>query len=178
MTILLVYPLPSSPALKALKDLAIKVKSPDRALRTIGASLLKVTRDRFESQTDPDGKAWAPHSKLTREIRGTGQPILRKSGRLFRQLNYRVDANCLRLGPNAPPYDAVHQFGATIRPKNAKMLAIPMPARRGVRKKAGFVFLKKSVIPPRPYIGFGPKDEAAVLRDIEAFLALPEFKGK
>ena len=34
------------------------------------------------------------------------------------------------------------------------------------------VLVKSVTIPPRPYIGFGPKDEAATLREIEAWLAL------
>lgn len=176
MTILRIVPSPNSAGLKALADLGRKARNPEGVLRNIGNALLRVTHQRFESQTGPDGTAWAPHSKLTQAIRGAGQPILRKRGNLMRSINYRVAARVLRLGPHAPPYDAVQQFGATIRPKKGKVLAIPMQAQRGGHNKVGFMFIKKAVIPPRPYIGFGPKDEAAVLREIEAWLKLEAMK--
>lgn len=172
MNILRIVPAPNSAGLKALAQLGRKARNPEGGLRNIGEALLKITRQRFESQSDPDGKAWAPHSKLTQAIRGAGKSILRKSGRLMRSINYNVSGRVLRLGPHAPPYDAVQQFGATIRPKKGKALAIPIPARRGGRNKAGFIFAKKVVVPPRPYIGFGPRDEAATLREIEAWLTL------
>lgn len=161
---------------RELSRLARKTENLPGALRNIGEALLKTTHERFRNESAPDGSKWAPHSPLTLLLRGGKGGILRKSGRLMRSINYRVGSHVLRLGPNAPPYDAVQQFGATIKPKTKKTLAIPMPARRGSRNGAGFMFIKKAVIPPRPYIGFGPKDEAATLREIKAWLALETAK--
>lgn len=173
MTILRITPGPDNArTLAALAELGRKAKNPAGGLKTVGEALLRVTQDRFKSETAPDGAKWARHSELTRLIRGGKGGILRLSGRLMKSIAYQVAGPVLRLGPNAPPYDAVQQFGATIRPKKGKFLAIPIPAGRGGRNSAGFARAKQVTIPPRPYIGFGAKDEKATLREIEAWLAI------
>ncbi|MEM0472607.1 MAG: phage virion morphogenesis protein [Sulfolobales archaeon] len=51
-------------------------------------------------------------------------------------------------------YAKTHQFGAIIQPKRAKSLIIPInPAGRywGKVKGAKFIFVKRVVIPPRPF---------------------------
>ena len=103
MTILRVILSPNSAGIKALAELGRKIENPEGVMRNIGEALLKVTRQRFDCQTDPQGKAWAPHSKLTQEIRGAGKPILRKTGNLFRYINFRVEWRLLRLGRTLRP---------------------------------------------------------------------------
>lgn len=164
---------------RALALLAHKVEHPQEALKNIGEALLKNTRDRFETQTGPDGLAWAPLAPLTVFLRGGAKgPILcRADKRLFRSTNYALSGRTVSVGANAPPYDRALQFGVTITPKKGNALAIPLPGSKIKSKAKGSapapqrkLLVKSVTIPARPYIGFGPKDEAAVLREIEAAL--------
>lgn len=157
-------------------ELADKAENVDGGLRNVGEALLQVTDDRFTSQTDPDGKAWTPLAALTQEIRGNDGPILTVSGRLRKSISYEVGGGSLRLGPNAQG-DAVQQFGATIVPTNASALRIPLPAGTGGRNEAGAVFSLKVVVPARPYIGFGTKDEDAAQEAIEEWLEVEGMDG-
>ncbi len=59
-------------------------------------------------------------------------------------------------------YAAAHQFGAIIRPKRAKALAIPT--------LSGVIFAKKAVIPKRPFLGIGREDEGALRRILASYL--------
>jgi phage gpG-like protein len=185
MTQIVIKPGPGAAAVeKALGELARKAANPAGALKNIGEALLKTTRDRFSSQTAPDGSAWPAWSPLTVLLGGgAGGGMLRRSGRLFSSTNDQVAAPILRVGANAPPYDRAQQYGAKIVAKG-KALAIPLPGGKGKKKAKGpapkyppAVLVKSVTIPPRPYIGFGPKDEAATLREIEAWLAI-EGKSK
>lgn len=153
--------------------LADRAENVEGGLRNVGEALLQVTDDRFASQTDPEGKAWTPLAALTKEIRGNDGPILTVSGRLRKSITYEVGGSTLRLGPNALG-DAVQQFGATIVPKKASVLRIPLPNGTGGRNAAGAAFSLKVVVPKRPYIGFGAKDEEAAQDAIEEWL---EVKG-
>jgi len=174
MTGLRIIPDPDSfaRAERELSRLAGQTSNLPGALKNIGEALLRTTRARFSSRTGPDGAAWPAHAPLTLLTGGRPGNMLRRSGRLYRSINYRVGGSTLTVGANAPPYDRVQQFGATIRPKKGKFLAVPVPAQRGGRNGPSFMFLKKVTIPARPYIGFGPKDEAATLREIHAWLAI------
>lgn len=137
---------------RIIDQLVLKAKDISGALSNIGESLLQTTYDRFTTQTDPAGNKWQSLSALTINLRGSAGPILNRTGRLKGSIVYQVDGNILKLGPNTVDA-AVHQFGATIVPRDKKALRIPA--------RNGNLFLKKSVIPARPYIGFGEKDEIA-----------------
>lgn len=174
MTTLRIIPDPDSfaHAERELSRLARQTENLPGALKNVGEALLKTTRERFRTKSGPDGKAWAPHAPLSLRLGAKPGNMLRRAGRLFRSINYNVGGSILRVGANAPPYDRAQQYGATIKPKKGKFLRVPIPAARGGRNAPGFMFLKKVTIPARPYIGFGPRDEAATLREIKAWLAL------
>jgi phage gpG-like protein len=57
-------------------------------------------------------------------------------------------------------YAAVHQFGATIRPRTARALAVP-----------GIGMLRKATIPARPYLGVSREDAGEIASLATAFLA-------
>lgn len=135
-----------------ISELMAKVENRSAALKHVGEALLQTTYGRFETGTDPQGRAWKPLSALTVKLRGSASPILWRSGRLRRSISYQVEGDRLALGPNMVDA-AAHQFGATIVPKEGKALRIP--------NGSDGIFVTKVTIPAREYIGFGPKDQAA-----------------
>ena len=82
-------------------------------------------------------------STVTACVWSTGQP-LRDTGRLQRSITSQVQGDAAVVGTNVR-YARTHQFGATILPKNAKFLAAPVGG-------GGIHFLKKAVIPSRPFM--------------------------
>jgi len=155
-----------------LKELASKASNVSGGLKIVGERLLREQNRRFDTQTDPDGQKWAPLTPLTRLTRGGASgPILRRSGQLKRSGAWQVAGHTLRIGVNTP-YAAAQHFGATIVPKKAKRLAIPIPAGAGGRNGLSFAFAKKVTIPARPIVGFGARDEKAAREAIADWLAV------
>lgn len=135
----------------------------------IGMALVEQTNRRFEAGTDVWGTAWAPLNPAYATIK-RGPGILRESRMLQRSITYQVHGNQVLVGSNRI-YAAVHQFGAVITPKNAPALAFRLGAqtkRGGVRR--AFAHAKSVRIPQRPYLGFGPKDQRAVMDVLEIFV--------
>ncbi len=85
----------------------------------------------------PDGEAWPPNLE--------GTPILYRSGdNLYGQIKSTASGLTGEWGC-AWPLSHVHQYGATIVPKNADYLAFSIGGKR--------VHAKKVTIPPRPFVG-------------------------
>mgnify|MGYP001766310905 CR=1 FL=1 len=148
-----------------LAELEGKLARPAAGLKLVGEALLREQNRRFQSQPDPDGRPWQALAPLTVESRGGAKgPILRRSGQLMRSGAYQVSGATLRIGLNTI-YAAVQQFGATITPKKARRLMIPMPGGR-------VVGAARVTIPARPIVGFGAKDEEAARGAIEDWLAV------
>jgi phage virion morphogenesis protein len=147
---------------RALQQLG---REPAGMMRAIGVALVETTQRRFETGTDPAGKAWAPWSRAYAAVT-TSRSILRgQSGNdgLTGSQTFKVEGRGVRVGSNKE-YAAVHQFGATIVPKNGKALRFMLGDR--------VVFAKKVTIPARPYLGFGPADRVATLEIVHAELRL------
>lgn len=131
-------------------------------LKAFGVALVEDTNQRFERGVDPTGAAWAGlHPAYAMIKRGPG--ILRESRMLQRSITSAVNGNSVIVGSNRV-YAAVHQFGATIRPKNGKRLAFRL-GRVGPRggKSSGMVFAKSVTIPARPYLGIGKSSREAIM---------------
>lgn len=162
---------------------------------SVGAGLKTLIDLGFKLSQDPWGQQWAPLkfralrrsddgkkiSRTGRQQAGAnrtgkaGQP-LRDTGRLQRSITYRAESDGLTVGTNiraksGASIAAVHQFGATIRPKKGKFLVFPGP-------NGALIFAKKSVIPRRAFL---PLDtggnlalpaswSAAIVSRIRAFL--------
>lgn len=167
---------------KRFGDLARKARNPSGVLKVVGEALLRVQNQRFQSQTDPTGKPWARLKPLTALLRGSRGPILRRSGNLMRSGAWQVSGTTLRIGLNTI-YAAVHQFGATIKPVRAKMLAIGIGSANIGRSRGGLilgkasnshpssvVMARKVTIPARPIVGFGPKDQEAASNAVADWL--------
>lgn len=158
---------------RRLGELARKARNPTGGLKIVGEALLREQNRRFETQTDPSGKAWAKLKPLTVLLRGSSRPILRRSGNLMRSGAWQVSGTTLRIGVNTI-YAAAQHFGATIKPKKGKMLAIGIGNANIGRSRGGLVLGKTSpqrpnpvvmvrqvTLPARPIVGFGPRDEKA-----------------
>lgn len=128
-------------------------------LKTIGVALVETTQHRFETQTEPLGARWAPLNPAYAAIK-RGPGILRASGLLQRLITSEVRGHTVTVGSNRV-YAAIHQFGGVITPKNGKALAFRMGGSK--KGKPNLVLAKSVRIPARPYLGFGPADQRAVM---------------
>jgi phage gpG-like protein len=137
-------------------------------IRAIGVALVEVVNQRFESAKDPFGQKWAgllPAYALIKK----GPGILRASGMLQRSITFTTSGSQVTVGSNRI-YAAVHQFGATIKAKTPKGLAFSLGEAgpvgpRGGKSKTGIVrvHVQSVTVPQRPYLGFGPNDQRAVM---------------
>ena len=142
----------------ALKRLTGLMHSPGPLLRQIGMGLVRATDERFDQQTDPWGRAWAPLSPAYAALK-TNTRILHERGGLVGSLTYHVADHEVAYGSNKV-YAAIHQFGGTIKPKSGGALVFPLAIGAG-----GRVFLMHAhsvFIPARPYLGMGPAEVEAV----------------
>lgn len=99
--------------------------------RKLAVAAVAGAKRHFQTSTAPDGTPWAP-LKFPRP-NGGSKPLL-DTGLLMGSLNATFDGDTLTLRANGPGA-AAHNFGATIRPVNAKFLAIPVT--REARKVTG-----------------------------------------
>lgn len=129
-------------------------------LRQIGAYGVRSTQERFISETGPDGSRWAAWNPAYAELRGPGS-ILTRSGALLNSLNARAGLNEVSWG-SPMIYAAVHQFGATIKPKNATALAFQLGGGRGLAP-VFWVRVKSVTIPARPYLGINADDREEIV---------------
>ncbi|MDR1648466.1 MAG: phage virion morphogenesis protein [Zoogloeaceae bacterium] len=99
-----------------------------------------------------------------RAQRASGRPLI-ATGELSRGIRYQVtDGGAgVEIGTNRR-YAEVHQFGATIRPKTKKALAVPIGD--GTMR-----LVKKVTIPARPFLGLSGKDKTTVLDILRHFIA-------
>lgn len=113
----------------------------------IGASLKSQVELGFKASQSPYGQAWK------RPLLRNGQP-LRDTGRLRASITSQPDADGVTVGTNLI-YARIHQYGGTIKAKNAPFLVFP-------NGQGGF-FRKKSVtIPARPYLPLDPGGQAVL----------------
>ena len=160
--------------LDVLQKLTQRMGNLRPALQALGDDMLERTKQRFDSQTAPDGSAWKPLSPVTlglfagglgksyRKKDGSlnkrdGQAVAGKriligeSGDLSRQIFSQANGNSLTLSAS-PVYAAIHQFGGR--------------AGRGL----------KATIPARPFMpvdsdgNLDPTEQRLVLEALEAFL--------
>jgi phage virion morphogenesis protein len=147
---------------QALRELARVGRDPSPALKALGPLLVASTRNRITAEQAPDGTAWpALNPAYAAGKRGPG--MLRERamrGGLFASLTSEVDGAKLRVGTNKV-YAAVHQFGATITPRNAPALVFRLGKR--------LVRAKKVTIPARPFLGISEEDRETIADVFEAF---------
>jgi phage gpG-like protein len=136
----------------ALDRLAALGVAPEGLLTILGDYGRDSTRRRWLTQSAPDGTPWAGLSAGYALLKPANKGILYLSGALENSQTYLVGINAVSWGSRMP-YAAVHQFGATIKPKTAKALVF----RLGVGGMHE-VFAQSVTIPARPYLGISAED--------------------
>lgn len=161
--------------LSRLNVIAAVLDDPQRMLREMGEELLDSTRQRFNSQTAPDGSAWEPlKPAYQRRKKKNADRILVLDGYLKNLLRYQVTRDELVLGSDRP-YAAIHQFGGTIAIAARSQQAY---FRRDKSGEVGRQFVKKArsnfaqrvtigahtiTIDARPWLGVSAQDEIRLL---------------
>ena len=126
-------------------------------MRRIGNVLEVSVSQRFERSQGPGGAAW-PVSIRARE---EGGKTLVDSARLRDSIVSEAEPRAVEVGTNVP-YAGIHQFGGTIRPREADALSFRLPGGQ-------FVTVGKVDIPARPFLGFDAADEADIGDTVEAY---------
>lgn len=113
------------------------------------------TRERFATETAPDGTQW----RKSLRARIAGGKTLTKDGHLGDSTSSRSDRSTAEWGVNRI-YAAIHQFGGVIKAKSAKGLRFKLANGEDV-------VVRQVTMPARPYLGISAGDEADILAAIE-----------
>lgn len=125
---------------RRFKQLGLEGDTKRSALAAMGNAIANRVRLGFRLGQSPYGVPWR---EINPAFRGPGRP-LRKTGRLANSITSNVVGNAVLVGTNVP-YAKVQQFGATIRPRNAGALAIPLMG-------GGMILAQKVTVPARPFL--------------------------
>ena len=102
------------------------------ALAAVGEVLREDIEQRFQTQTDPWGAPWGPHSPVTvklRARRGRSGKILQITRVLANSVWTRIESGKRVVVGMAAPYAKVHQFGNPNNRLFGKGPRAPIPAR-------------------------------------------------
>ncbi|TGG92523.1 phage virion morphogenesis protein [Natronospirillum operosum] len=135
---------------QALERLVRFGRRPDAALKDVGEYMQRSVDDRFISQTDPDGQAWAPNTAATL-LRKRNPKVLHESTILRGSIHYQVSGGELRQG-TPMIYGAVQQLGAGKGDFGKTSKGGPIPW---------------GDIPARRFLGFSTGDRGEILRLLE-----------
>jgi phage virion morphogenesis protein len=117
----------------ALSQAATTLADTQPLLAAIGQRLETNIRERFDTKTDPAGRAWTPYKAISSAIAQatTGKPVqgslLERTGNLRSGVEHHVVGDAVEVGLTAP-YGAFHELGTAGRGKKGGG-AIP---RRGM----------------------------------------------
>lgn len=137
-------------ALAFLRDAAGRAANPRGLYDNIGAALVRSTRSRFDTGTDPEGSPWPPS---IRAIAEGGQTLI-DSTRLRGSITHEASNSGVEVGTNVP-YAAVHQFGDIIMARTAQALHFFIGGRE--------VFVDSVEIPRRAFLGLDEEDEQEIV---------------
>ena len=117
--------------------------------KDVGEHLVDSTRERFKTETAPDGTRWPQSIRAKNE----GGQTLTDSAIMKNSVTYSARPDRVEVGTN-DKRAGTHQFGLTIRPKNSKYLQFKI-GKRWIRKK-------EVIIPKREFIGINEEDQEAI----------------
>ncbi|MDV7340975.1 phage virion morphogenesis protein [Terasakiella sp. A23] len=129
------------------------VSETDLLLEAIGMGFTTETNTRFREGKGPEGVPW--------EKTNRGGQILVDSGITRDSFNSQVEGSTVKHGSNQQ-HVKTHQFGAVIKPKNAKVLAFEIDGK--------MVFARKVTIPARPILGIDDGTTKMIRGEIADFV--------
>lgn len=132
-------------------------KSP--LMATLAGYLEFSTRDRFSTQTGPDGQRWAPSIRAQL----SGGATLTDNGILLGSIGRAHGQDFAAAGTNDQRARLLH-FGGVVKAKGGA-LAFKLPGALGMR------LVKSVTIPGRPFFGASDEDQAAIPAIIARYLA-------
>ena len=137
----------SKPVTDVLSKLLKRLDDLSPAMASIGQELEGRISGRFETESDPFGRSWAPWAPATLESYPDdgNRRILDRYGDMLASLNYQANASSVRVG-FGQPYAAYHEWGTETMPRRGLLMADP---------DAGTI---------------APDDEAAVIEILNTFL--------
>lgn len=130
---------------------------PEELMTILGALGESQTRRRIsDEKTSPEGEAWAPN------IEGTD--ILVQSGQhLLASIAWTASGEMAEWGA-AWEYAHVHQFGATIKPKDHPALVFSIGGKT--------VFAKEVTIPARPFVGISDANAEEIIDTVTDYFGV------
>lgn len=149
----------ADPVMAALAELSAALTDGTEIYDGIGAAMVARTKMRFDAGVGPDGNPWPPS---IRAILEDGKTLVDK-GILKNSMSHIPTPNSVTWGTHVI-YAAVHQFGATITPKNGDFLHFLWPG-------VGLFTVKSVTIPARPFIGLSNDDRAEIDEIVTAAMA-------
>lgn len=171
----LIITLDDKGALAPLREMLAALDDDTPLLRSIGEYGLQSTQQRFVTQTDPNGAAWAPLSPAyLRRKRRNADKILTLRGHLRGTLAYQVASHAVLIG-SPRTYAAIHQLGGDINIAARSQHAF---FRQGADGAVGRLFVKESKsnfaqrisiaaytfrMKARPFLGVSAADRDAIL---------------
>lgn len=171
---------------KAIDRLYDRMSDLTPAMQSIGDYMVTATRDRFDTQTAPDGIKWEKlsprYAARKARMRGVvfgGKRVLALRGTLRDTIRYQASRSDVVIGSNQP-YAAIHQFGGDIQNKGGSRTLNFKVGRNGrsrfaKRSRANFqqtvnVGASSATIPARPFLGVSAQDEQEILKILGDYL--------
>lgn len=160
----------TGPDTLARVDAALENTTP--LLARIGEYLQDSSRDRFKSQSGPDGTAWQPlQPRYQRRKKQNKDKILTLRGYLRGYIHWQADGDdAVLVGTNAK-YGGIHQFGGTIQ-QPTRQSTVHFGAGKAkhlfVKKKKAKRSMEVSIgahqvnMPARPYLGVNADDQEQI----------------
>jgi len=102
-------------------------------MRGIGQELNTRISNRFETRTDPSGRAWAPWAESTRETypKDARGFVLERYGDMLKSLTFQADKSSVRVGfgaaasKNGDVYATYHEYGTKKMPRRGMLFEDP-----------------------------------------------------
>ena len=142
------YKIKDERVLKALHELADLGGDYTPITRDIAGILEESTRERFATETGPDGEAWEPSLR----VKLFGGRTLTLDGHLGDSISSDYNAAMAEVGSNRV-YAAIHQFGGDIEARGGAL-----HFEFAGRGTGTYVTVQSVTIPARPYLGVSDAD--------------------
>ncbi len=122
---------------QALQQLQRRLKNLRPVMQSVGSELESRIANRFETRSDPDGKAWqawSPSYLANYPKDGRGK-LLQRTGDLISSLNWQATDTSVRVG-FGQIYGTYHEFGTERMPRRGLLYSDPEQGQLGAEDEA------------------------------------------